>query len=328
MDLLSGLTSAIFVAVLVLAGVKGASASIVLYETSFNNPPFVAASYWAGVDGWYASDPGNGSAAVASDGGAVYLGYTPPAGSVSFVERSFMFDPVARGLPIVKINTQMAIVDSTNSRFDAFGLVLYNAAGELLGVILFNNADFSLAYNDGGNVDHVLPGHFSAGVYFRITWTIDFSTNLASAIATNPDGSTFSLFSNRTFNATGRSLNLGAFDFGWIVNSTGTAGNNYLVADSFSVEAFPAPTLSGGRWQQHRTRKSSYTLRGAQAADDNVRVQVRAPGKRRWAVARASSTGWSFRVRKLVPGKNFVKVRLLNAVGAVIDQRKVVILRK
>jgi hypothetical protein len=317
----------ISVAAMLGMGVMEGTASTVLYSTAFNNPPFVAASYWSGVDGWFASDPNNGSSAVLPEGGAVYLGHAAPSGGVSLVERGFSFDPVARGLPIVKIDTRIAVVDSTNSRFDVFGLALYNAAGDLLGVILFNNADLSTLYNDGG-VDHPLSTRFANGVYFRLTWTIDFSTNLASAIATNSDGSVISLFSNRAFNVSGRALNLGAFDFGWIVNSSGAAGDNYLVVDAFSVEAFPAPSLSGGRWQQHRTRKASYTLRGAQAADDNVKIQVRAPGSRRWKAAKGLPARWSFRVRKLQVGRNLVKVRLLNAVGAVIDQRKVTIFRR
>lgn len=131
-----------------------------LYTTEFDNPPFAPSpGFWAGVDGWLSTDPGNGSVAITSDGGAGYLGIVPPAGSFSQVWRNFGLEILDLDLPIVRIRTRIAVVDSTNGRFDFFSLSVFNDRGQLLASLLLDNGPTQFLF-DGGSGPERLPATF------------------------------------------------------------------------------------------------------------------------------------------------------------------------
>lgn len=310
-----------------LAGLGGATGAS-LYSTSFSNPPFdPAVGYWAGVDGWLATDPSNGSAAVAPGGGAVYLGSVAPAGSVSSVGRPFNLDPAGLNVPIVKIRTRIAIYDSSNGRYDGFGFAIYNRAGEELCAFLVDNSDYHVYFDFGAGAE-MLAGRFFNAQYFEVSLTLNFATSRASLTIYDTGGGEHPVFENRAFNVAGRASNFGEFDYLWLLNGTGTAGNNAMLIDSLSVdaEANPVLTLAHGRTQ--RTRRDNFILRGGQDAADAVQIEWRSKDQRRWKKVNGASTAWKIRLKHLNQGRNVVQLRMLDVIGRTIDQTKVTVLRR
>jgi hypothetical protein len=318
------LTAACAVGILAFAS---AASAVTLYSTTFSNPPFdPTAFYWAGVEGWQATDPNNGSAAVGNNGGVVYLGYVAPADTVSIVERAFNLDPVAINLPIVKIRTRLAIDHSTNGFSDVFGFGIYNRAGNLVCSVLLDNWDGGLYY-DPGTGPQALGLYFSNGFFLEVSLTLNFATNRASLSFFDAAGTEHPAFQNATLNKTGASLDFATFDYLWLLSSA-TAGDNAMVIDSLSVEASANPTLTFSKGKMQRAKRDTYVLRGGQAAGDDVRVEWKSKTQRRWTAVRGSATSWTIRLRKLRKGRNIVQLRMLDALGRTIDQKRIVVVRK
>lgn len=300
-----------------------------LYSTSFDNPPFdPATGYWAGVDGWQASDPSNGSAAVVAGGGAVYLGYVAPAGGYSTVWRPFGLDVLGLNAPILKIHTRLGIVDSTNSHYDGFGFSIYNRTGDLLCRFLFDNSNNQLDFDSGSGALEVVPGRFANGQYYAVELTLNFATSRATLTLYDGGGTPHTIFENRAFNAAGRALDFGAFDYLWLLNNSGTAGDNAMQIDSLSIDAEANPTLVLARGPKQRTRRPTYVLRGGQPAGDAVRIEWKTKDSWRWKPVSGSPTQWKIRLKRLRIGRTVVHFRLLDVLGRTIDQKNVTVLRR
>ena len=305
-----------------------ASRAATLYSTSFGNPPFnPSAFYWAGMDGWLASDPSNGSAAVGTTGGVVYLGHVQPAGTLSAVWRPFNLDPVELGVPIVKIRTRLAIFHSTNGYYDGFGFGIYNRLGKFVCGVFFDNWTGLISYNSGFGLEST-GLYFADDVFIEASLTLNFATNRASLSFYDAAGAEHPAFANRTLNQAGTALDFGEFDYLWFLNSSGTAGDNAMVIDALSVEAQANPSLVIAHGKTQRTKGDTCILRGGQAAEDDVRIEWKSKTQRRWTPVRGSSTGWTIHLRKLVKGRNVVQLRMLDALGRTIDQQSVNVLRK
>jgi hypothetical protein len=279
------------------------------------------------VDGWYSTDPTDGVVAV-YQAGSVAIGQNTPAGAVAWVARDFRVDPVAMKQPIVKIRTTLGIGASTNGRHDNFALGVYNSAGTYLCTFYFDEGTGTIAFDNGDGNNQRMSVFFSTGYFFQVDLTIDFSTSLASATISATDGSHYDLFKNQKLNLSGSALNLGSLAYLWKPANAATPGNNLMVVDELSINAFPAPSLVLSKGTVHHVSGPNFTIRGGQAAEDNVTVEWRTKKHHKWTAVRGSSTSWSVPVKQLEIGRNLVDVRLLNANQAVIDQKRIVIIRK
>lgn len=298
-----------------------------IYSTSFDNPPF---SSWAGVDGWYSTDPSDGVVGTSSPGvvGIGGLGGSKPSGSFAAAGRDFFVDPVGSKQPIVKLRTDIGILASTNANHDIFALALYNSAGTYLCALYFDEGTGSILFDNGDGNTQLMPVYFVPGYYFQIELTVDFSTSLASATISTSNGWHSDLFKDRKLNKSGSALNLGTFEYLWLPTNPSSPGNDAMLVDDLSIEASPAPSLILSKGAVHHVSGPNFIVRGGQAAEDNVRVEWRTKKHHQWTAVRGSSTSWLVPVRQLVKGRNLVDIRLLNANDAVIDQKRVVIIRK
>jgi len=300
-----------------------------IYSTSFDNPPFASNGPWAGVDGWYSNIATSNSQGVLV-AGSVYLGYAAPSQSRPWIARDLLFDPVGSKQPIVTIRTKLGIVDSTsgNTHYDAFSFAVFNNARTFICSLTVDNTNGSVYFNNGDGTFKQLPATIVDGYFYEADLTIDFSTGLASATLTAPDNTKVTLFKDWKLSMSESALSLGSVLFEWIPLNSGSPGNNYLVVDELSINAFPAPSLVLSKGTVHHVSGPNFTIRGGQAAEDNVTVEWRTKKHHKWTAVRGSSTSWSVPVKQLEIGRNLVDVRLLNADQAVIDQKRIVIIRK
>jgi hypothetical protein len=122
-----------------------------LYSTGFEDPPFVAGSdTWAGTQGWLSTDTTSGVQGILGPGDqAAFLGFNVPAADGTFVWRTFNYDAVGQGNPLVQFSMLLAVIDSTNGEYDYFDILINNSNGDFLGGLSLDNGDLSIDRYDG-----------------------------------------------------------------------------------------------------------------------------------------------------------------------------------
>ncbi|MGJ8643891.1 MAG: hypothetical protein ACSHX9_10820 [Luteolibacter sp.] len=219
-----------------------------LYVTDFEE--FTAGiNKWSATGGWMSNDNVSGAQSIDQDlipsgglGRTASLGFRRPQGLFTFVAKSINHDVATTGLSRVQVNTLMGIEDSANGRRDDFYLSIYNAAGNRLASIRFDNqspfapnSQFGIWREDGVNQFDTLLD-FISGELFNLLVTIDITANTWSA-----DIGGIPLFENVPFTATSHARNFGLLAFEWRVSgaSTDTFGDNYLLVADVSVRSLP-----------------------------------------------------------------------------------------
>ena len=223
----------------------------------------MGADTWAGTDGWVASTTGDGVHGIDENmipdlGKTAFLGGSQPGSIFTTVYKPINLDPISNGTPIVEFETLMGIQDSTNDRRDSFFLTFYNLTGDFLAAIGFSyEADtFGLWRLDDTNSQHDTELDFIPGELHLLYTRVDFRSNTWSA---DLDG--IPLFTNATFNSSGRALTFGGVAAQWQLTASQTPGygDNWLLVADWYVRANqpgstpfqvkePAPTISENRF--------------------------------------------------------------------------------
>lgn len=311
------------------SGVTFAAKTSTIYATSFDSPPFEPLpGFWAGVDGWTSTDPDNGSAAVVQAGGAVYLGAVPPAGSLAAAGRSFgewNLQPARN--PIVRVESRLAIVDSTNGRHDAFLIAVYNRASRFVGALMFDNRTNDLFWDDGRFL-FPLGRTFTNNYLLGSALIMDFSTNRVIIEGLDDDGRWFPLASNLRLHGGSDALDFGSVDYQWLLTTAGSPGDNYLLLDSMQVTTTTTPSLLIERGRVQRITRSRVVLRGLQPLRESVEIEWRQKGRKKWTRLVRRADRWRLPLQGFAVGRTTVEFRLLNAVRRVIDTKRVVVVRR
>lgn len=216
-----------------------AASAVNLYSTGFDNPPFTpGVDIWAGTDGWVSTDTSSGIQGILSDQTA-YLGFNAPTTASNFIWRPLNYDPVEQQNSAVHVGVDIAIMDSTNSKYDQFEIQIYNTSGVALGGIYLNNADLRIWRSDGATRTDT-GVKFTNDSFHRLSLDIDFSANTWSAAFNSTP-----LFTNAPFHAASGALDLGDLTYAWFVATPGSPGDNYLVTDNLTISAGPlSPTVT------------------------------------------------------------------------------------
>lgn len=219
-----------------------------LYSTDFEE--FTAGlSRWAGTGGWLSNDTASGAQAIDQDliaGGGLgktsSLGFRRPLNLFTTVAKAFNHNASATGLSRIQISTLLGIEDSTNGRGDDFYLSIYNAAGNRLASIRFDNqppsdpaSQFGIWREDGVSQFDTRQDFFHGELY-ELFITIDVSANTWSAsIGGIP------MFEDAPFTATAHARDFGIIAFEWRVSGPTTLawGDNYLLVADLSVRSVP-----------------------------------------------------------------------------------------
>jgi hypothetical protein len=218
----------------------------VIYSTDFETFPQGAGKV-VGTDGWLSARLNREAEGIidglSGSGKAAYLGLLAATNRASSVFRPLNIDPVAIGRPILSLSVDLGIFDSTNDRYDTFGVSLYNKAGQYLAGIWFNNTDMTIFGANGLSSRFTTPLKFPTDEMVRLDVTVSLSANTWSA-----SWGGVPLFANKPFHVDGRVLDLAYITFDWFVShaNAANAGDNFLLIDNFSVSAssaFKSPAI-------------------------------------------------------------------------------------
>ena len=216
----------------------------ILYDTDFDNFP-TGANSWSRNDSWISNDTTSGAQAI--DGNILpallntaTLGFAQPASGFTFIALDLGYDHIASGKPIVEIDTLIGIEDSTNHQRDDFYLSIYNAEGNRLASIRFDNespdsvnSQFGIWRASGTN-QFDTQFDFTLGELFNLVATIDLENNIWSASIDD-----IPIFENAQFSNTDNIINFGFLAFEWELTdpSTYKYGDNFLLVADISLQA-------------------------------------------------------------------------------------------
>lgn len=220
-----------------------------LYFTDFEELFTVGINRWAGTGGWVSNDTVSGAQSIDQNiipggglGKTASLGFRLPRSLLTFVAKPINHNVAATGLSRIQVNSLLGIENSTNGRRDDFYLSIYNAAGNRLASIRFDNQDpfavnsqFGIWREDGVNQFDTLLD-FISGELFVLLVTIDITANTWSA-----DIGGIPLFQNAPFTATANARDFGLLAFEWRVSgaTTETFGDNYFLVADVSIRSVP-----------------------------------------------------------------------------------------
>ena len=212
-----------------------------LYSTNFESFT-VGPDQWIDTQGWIGNSPGDGVHGIDQDllptlGKTAYLGFDEPSETFVSVATPLNYNPGAQGAVEVYVESLLGIEDSTNGKHDNFYLSFYNCSGAYLASLLFSNhpSTYGIWRLDGlEQFDTTID--FITGELPLISMNIDHAANTWSAAM---DG--IPLFTDATFSATARTLDVGPVAYEWQLTGTQPTefGDNWLLVADLIVIAVP-----------------------------------------------------------------------------------------
>ena len=199
------------------------------------------------VDGWLGDPDAHGIVEpFAGRGRAMYVGFDPTyAFATAFFWRPLTYEPLSRGTPVVRFNSEIRIQDSTNLNYDDFGFQFYNIDGGFLASIVFDNSNNKIYLDDDSSTTLTDTGKtFFNSEFGHFVIEVNYSNNTWTAFLNG-----LQLFVPRPFHLGGKSLDLGDITLYWGIQDSGNPGDNALFVDNFSVTALrgtPATFTSAG----------------------------------------------------------------------------------
>lgn len=245
-----------------MLNVVSARAFMTNYFSNFESPAYTAGIGLDNQQGWTgvawnstgstrtnAYNSGNGvvSGGLGGSGQAAYVGLTSmPTGYTGLLDlwKSFPFDPVANGTPVVKFSTKMKIVNSSNGNDDYFFYQFYNTNGAFLFAITFDTyykEVFSIDANNGFSPTYTT---YQSGVEYSLVVTMNFASNTYSATLTNLSTLTGVTFiSSLPISVDGSALTIDSVDVVWQAYDSANLGDNQMIFDDYLVTSGPKPVL-------------------------------------------------------------------------------------
>jgi hypothetical protein len=232
-------------AAFVIVPLTGASITTNIFSTQFEAAKgYSTATNLVDQNGWLGF--GSGGNGVVTNylegyGQQAFIGFFPPdpGDDQLYVWRPINLSP-STNMAIVQFSVLMSIVDSSNTNYDNFYWSVYNAQGDALFTIDFDNYDLGIYYLLDGTNDFVWTGEgFTNDDTNTLVITMNFLQNSWSATF---DG--VLLATNQPITTTGAPRNLGDIDAVWAVFDPENPGDNYLLFDNYRItaEVVPPPT--------------------------------------------------------------------------------------
>lgn len=293
----------------VLAGSGG-----VLYDKGFENPPFAAgvgtvfSPKWVGTDGWtmvanpstvptascypFAGIDSNLVPAMGQTAALGYLGSQPPPNTTQFIRvgRKVDTEPVVTSnLPIIDFYCQLGLTQSTNSHHDDFELLIYNWDEKVLGGLTFDLTqgklfrydanEFNTGSTDSPYTDTGLS-LASNGTAVEVTMRINYKTNTWSATVGGVQVFNGAPFTRRPISgvASPAARTFGSVSARWYITTVGYPGNNWMLLDEWSINAYAEPSIPA-------------TASAGHAANATATIAVTDPDSVGWTLS--SNQAWA-----------------------------------
>ena len=181
---------------------------------------------------------------LGSNGNGVLSGFFPGQGQQAYLGNSrvnsdstFVWKPVnfiPKSNDTVTFSVSMAIVDSTNRRYDDFQWQVYNTSGQMLFAVDFDNSSLAIGYFLADKSYHDTGASFANSTQYTLQVALNFGQGTWSASLNGK-----SLISGQPLNnSTPMALDFGDADAVWggsPSNNYHVLGNNYLVFDNYSI---------------------------------------------------------------------------------------------
>jgi hypothetical protein len=214
----------------------------ILFVTEFESTEgYSTEADLAGQNGWVAegstSPFWNGILANVFEGlgQQAYVGFTAPTDGSTFMT---VWRPnlpaVPANQPLVKFSTLMAILDSTNERYDDFRWSVYNTAGERLFTLDFDNHGLMVNYAlDDGNGFISTGKAFEPNHIYELVISMDLARNRWSARIDD-----IILVTEQPMTTKFASLAISDVDAVWSIRDAANPGNNYMAFDNYALVAY------------------------------------------------------------------------------------------
>jgi kumamolisin len=260
---------------IVLSVLAAGGSATTLFSTAFETTEnySTATATLSGQNGWTsAGSGGNGvvNGFIGGQGQQGYIGFTAPTSGETSLEVWHPVNFVPQAGDNVTFSTTMAVIDSSNQRFDRFQWRACNAAGHSLFYLEFNNQNFGINYGlDDGVAARSTGFTFRNGQIYTLQFTIDFTHNHWTASLNGT-----AIVTNQAITTTNATLNLGSLRAGWRLNAS-IAGNNYLLFDNYSLTTSPsiAPQIVLAPQSQSATVGDTVTLSVVATGSDPLTYQ-------------------------------------------------------
>jgi|GEM_PF-840745 len=207
------------------------SVSSAVYSTDFESFPSGIGSL-DNYDGWRSTDAdASGTSGIyLGDSQMAWIGLNATAAGSVVVFRAMNYDPLAAGTPVVSFGVDWVVHDSTFGAYDQFGFGLFNADGQNLAMVVFDNLSMKVYRGSGGDGLLTQVGTFANGRTYHLQAYLDFAANRWSA---SLDG--VALFAGEALHTGGLALNLGMMGAFWLPRTVGSPGDNYMAFDNFRL---------------------------------------------------------------------------------------------
>lgn len=216
-----------------------------------------------GQNGWVGV--GTGGTGLVADffeglGQQAYIGFSPPDGSEDFLSvwRPLNLDPVSEGVPLVRFDVVIEIVDSENERYDDFRWSVYNKKEERLFTLDFDNVERVISYAlDGSDPSFVSTGfQFGSNGSYELSIFMNFGENLWNATLND-----VTIVQGQPMTTADAELTLGDIDAVWAVRTPGEAGDNFMLFDNYRVTASNGESLGARLTPVGRLEDGRFLLR-------------------------------------------------------------------
>ncbi|MHB8520025.1 MAG: hypothetical protein ACYDH9_04640 [Limisphaerales bacterium] len=208
-----------------------------IYYTGFEaSEGYSSGFFLSGQQGWKSQGAGDNGVDYndfGDNGQQAYVGYhSSSPGSVLYVWQplSILVDTNTR--PVITFSTYMSIIDSTDGNYDGFGWDFYNANGDRLFLLDFDNTNLKIYYQVNGASAYVDSGSsFDNGKVYYLEVRMDFARNRWNAYLDNA-----AIVTEQPLSAAPGTATMGDIDAGWFPR-TSQNGDNYMVFDDYWVRA-------------------------------------------------------------------------------------------
>ncbi|WP_438481775.1 hypothetical protein [Oleiharenicola lentus] len=195
-------------------------------------------------DGWIVSSAGSSGihgGAWNGSGKAAYVGKERTSVGANVVAYRWVGDmQPTTNRPMVLLELDMALFDSTNSFYEEFSIDLRNRDDQVLASLYFNNQNLGIyGYTFDTNSWNYSGHNFANGTKYRVSLELDFKANTWSAKV----GDALVVANRPLGGGSDRPLEMGLISLFWYQDRPTVAetGNNFLVADNILLTSDSGP---------------------------------------------------------------------------------------